>query len=114
VRHIVDVVDMRTVDVTIGGNPTISVEGIIDLASVGHLHSALNNTIRKNAGALVIIDLDAVVSIDDCALGVLLGAAATAREQSGDIEVVCNGHAMRDRLARTRLDRAITVRTTIS
>ena len=113
-RHIVGVVDMRTVDVTIGDNPTICIEGIMDLASVGHLYDALHNTIRKNSGAVVIVDLDAVVGIDDCALGVLLGAAAAAREQAGDIEVVCNSEAVRERLARTRLDRAITVRSTIS
>lgn len=99
-------------DVTIGANPTICVEGVIDLASVAHLHSALNSTIRKNAGAVVIVDLDAVVSIDDCGLGVLMGAAATAREQSGDVEVVCNNNVVRQRLARTRLDQAITVRST--
>lgn len=101
-------------DVTISGNPTICIEGIIDLASVGRLHDALNSTIRENAGALVIVDLDAVVSIDDCGLGVLLGAAATARTQSGEVEIVCSGDAVRERFAQTRLDRAVTIRSTIS
>ena len=112
--RIVETVDMRTMEATVGGIPTISVEGIIDLASVGDLYDALNRTIRKNAGAVVIVDLDAVAGIDDCALGVLLGAAATARESAGDIELVCNSEAVRNRLERTRLDRAITVRSTIS
>lgn len=113
-RHIVGGVDMRTFDTTIGGRPTICIEGIIDLASVGELHDALTRTIRNHAGAVVIIDLDAVAGIDDCALGVLLGAAATARENDGDIELVSNNEAIRSRLERTRLDRAITVRSTIS
>jgi len=105
---------MRTIEATIGGAPTISIEGIIDLASVGELHDVLNRAVRRNAGAAVIVDLDAVVGIDDCAFGVLLGAAATARENAGDIELVCNSEALRHRLERTRLDQAITVRSTIS
>ena len=113
-RHIVGDVDMRTIDATIGGRPTICIEGIIDLASIGDLYDALTRTIRNHAGAVVIVDLDAVAGIDDCALGVLLGAAATARENEGDIEIVCNSDAIRSRLERTRLDRAITVRSTIS
>ena len=101
-------------DSNIGGRPTLSVEGIIDLASLGEFHDALTRSIRTHSGAVVIVDLDAVVSIDDCALGVLLGAAATARENAGDIELVCNSEVVRDRLERTRLDQAITVRSTIS
>jgi anti-anti-sigma factor len=112
--RIVDAVDMRTMDSTIGGRPTLSVEGIIDLASLGDLHDALTRTIRKHSGAVVIVDLDAVVGIDDCALGLLLGAAATARESAGDLELVCNSEAVRNRFERTRLDRAITIRSTIS
>ena len=105
---------MRTIEATIGGAPTISLEGVLDLASVSELHDVLNRAVRKNAGAVVIVDIDAVAGIDDCALGVMLGAAATAREHAGDIELVCNSEVVRDRLERTRLDQAITVRSTIS
>ena len=105
---------LRTVEVEIGGNPAICVEGIVDLSSVGDLSDALDRAIRNNVGSVVTVDLDAVPAIDDSALGVLLGAAATARERSGDVELVCNSESLRDRLSRTRLDRAIVVRSTIS
>jgi anti-anti-sigma factor len=63
---------------------------------------------------MIVVDLDGVAALDDSGLGVLLGAAAAARQADGDLEIVCNDERLRTRLERTRLDRAVTVRTSIT
>ncbi len=106
--------DLRTKSTTVGDVPTVSVDGVIDLASIAVFRDALLRMIHANAAQLVVVDLDGVAALDDSGLGVLLGAAAAARQADGDLEIVCNDERLRTRLERTRLDRAITVRTSIS
>ena len=106
--------DLRTTSTTVGDIPTVSVEGVVDLASIAVFRDVLLRTIHANGAHLVVVDLDGVAALDDAGLGVLLGAAAAARQADGDLEIVCNDERLRTRLERTRLDRAITVRTSIS
>ena len=105
---------IRATVTTVGGNTVVALDGTVDLASVGVLHGDLARVIRRHQGDLIIVDLDGVDTLDDVGLGVLLGAAATAREAGGDIEIVCTRPPLRERLRRTRFDRAITVRSTIA
>ncbi len=106
--------DLRTAATTVGGVPTVAVEGVVDLASIAVFRDVLLKTIHANSGCLVVADLDGVAALDDAGLGVLLGAAAAARQADGDFEIVCNDERLRTRLERTRLDRAIDVRTSIT
>ena len=106
--------DLRTTASTVGGIPTVAVDGVVDLASIAVLRDALLRTIHANNGVMIVADLDGVAALDDAGLGVLLGAAAAARQADGDLEIVCNNERLRTRLERTRLDRAITVRTSIA
>ena len=99
---------------TVGSSIVVTVDGIVDLSSVGRVHDELTRTIRRHPGVTLFVDLDAVGGLDDTGLGVLLGAAANARDGGGDLEVVCTRPAVRDRLARTRFDRAVTVRASIT
>ncbi|HSM67114.1 MAG TPA: STAS domain-containing protein [Ilumatobacteraceae bacterium] len=99
---------------TVGGSVVVTVDGIVDLAAIPTLHDELVRTIRLHPGQAVVVDLDAVGSIDDTGLGVLMGAAATARDGGGDLVVVCNHPALRARLDTTRFDRAVEVRATIT
>jgi anti-anti-sigma factor len=105
---------MRAAVTTVGGNVVVALDGVGDLASVGVLHGDLARVVRRHPGEVIVVDLDGVDTLDDAGLGVLLGAAATAREAGGDVVVVCNRPSLRDRLERTRFDRAITVRSTIT
>ena len=82
--------------------------------SVGTLHGDLSRVVRRHPGDSLLVDLDAVDTLDDAGLGVLLGAAAAARETGGDLEVVCSRPALVERFRRSRFDRAVTVRTTIA
>ena len=106
--------DLRTTSSTVGGIPTVAVHGVVDLASIAVFRDALLRTIHSNSGELIVADLDGVAALDDAGLGVLLGAAAAARQADGDLEIVCNDERLRTRLERTRLDQAIAVRTSIT
>ena len=106
--------DLRTTSGTVGGIPTVAVDGVVDLASIAIFRDALLRTIHSNSGELIVADLDGVAALDDAGLGVLLGAAAAARQADGDLEIVCNDERLRTRLERTRLDQAIAVRTSIT
>lgn len=105
---------IRATVTTVGGNVVVALDGAVDLASVGTLHGDLARVVRRHPSDVIIVDLDGVDTLDDAGLGILLGAAASAREAGGDIEVVCTRSTLRDRLERTRFDRAITVRSTIA
>lgn len=98
----------------VDGATVAVVEGAVDLATIGAFHGALTQVLRQHPGKVVVVDLDGVTVLDDAGIGVLLGAAATARDADGDIEVVCTRPSLRERLAHTRLDRAVTVRSSIS
>ena len=99
---------------TVGSSVVVAVDGIVDLSTVGRLHDDLTRAVRQHPGAALVVDLDAVGALDDAGLGVLLGAAAAARDGGGDLEVVCSRPALCQRLAHTRFDRAVTVRNSIA
>lgn len=105
---------LRTTTATVGEAPVLSVEGIIDLSSVGQLHMDLSAAIRRHPGVDLVVDLDAVAAIDDTGLGVLLGAATSARDAGGALTVVTTNERLLARLAHTRFDRVVDVRSTIA
>lgn len=105
---------MRAAVSTVGDSVVVTVDGSVDLAAVATLHDDLARAIRRHPGQTIIVDLDAVGSVDDAGLGVLMGAAAAARDAGGDLVVVCNRPALRTRLDTTRFDRAVEVRATIA
>jgi anti-sigma B factor antagonist len=94
---------------TLGTLPVLQVSGEIDLATLPYFRDHLVRAIGQHLGATVIVDLDGVTALDDTGFGMLLGAAGRAREQSGDLAIVCTNERLRARLALTGLDRAITV-----
>jgi anti-sigma B factor antagonist len=106
-----------SLDVTssvVGGRPVVALAGTVDLATVPSLHNALTTAILDNPHSAIAIDLGAVESLDDVALGVLLGAAGRARRAGGDLVVIAPDDALRRRLALTGFDRAISVSATLS
>ena len=98
----------------VGGSIVVTIDGLVDLAAVGLLHGDLSRAVRRHPGTTLVVDLDSVSVLDDAGLGVLLGAAAAARDSEGDLEVVCTRPALRERLARTGFDRAVNVRDSIT
>lgn len=106
--------DLRISEVTVASVPTLIVDGIVDLATIGTLHGNVDRAIRRHPGRRIAIDLESVPALDDAALGVLLGLAATARDHGGEVIIVASTPTIRGRLTRTRLDRAIDVVDSIS
>lgn len=104
--------DCQLVD--IGHHAVLVVSGEVDLATVPSLRNHLARALGGCRGTTLVVDLDAVTAIDDTGLGALLGAAGRARENAGDLVVVCTEPTLRRRLEVTRLDRAIDVRDRIA
>lgn len=106
--------DLQCRTVVVRDLPTLVVSGEIDLSTIPVLHSAAVRLVGDAAGRTVAIDLDGVTVLDDPGLGVLLGAAARARELGGDVVVVCSAPRLRRRLELSGLSRAIDVRDRLS
>lgn len=106
--------DLATQESTVGRHPVLSLRGEIDLATIPRLHTALNRFIAAHPASTVVVDIDDIHSCDDAGLGSILGAAGRAREWRGDLVIVCSAGPLRERLARTGFDRAITVVSSIN
>ena len=98
----------------VGGRAVVTLAGSVDLSTVPTLQNTLMRVVLERPGETIAIDLDAVDTIDDVGLGILLGAAGRARRRDGDLLIVCSNPALRDRFAETGLDRAVTVRAALS
>jgi len=101
--------DLRGTISLVGGLPVVALSGEVDLATVPTLRDLLLRAMFEHPGAVVAVDLDGVDLLDDVGLGVLLGSAARARQQGGDLVVVANRG--RERLAASGFDRAVRVAT---
>jgi anti-sigma B factor antagonist len=102
--------NLSTSTIVVGGDAVISLSGEIDLGTIPLLHDALNKALTHHPGRLLVIDLDGVTVLEDTGLGVLMGAAGSARQTGADLVVVCNNMRLRERLDRTGFSRAIEVR----
>jgi anti-anti-sigma factor len=100
--------------VAAGGMPVLHVSGEIDLSTVPTFHAALHRLVNDHPAAVVAVDLDGVLALDDVGLGLLLGGAAKARERQGDIVIVCSDERLLARFALTRLDQAVDIRPSLT
>ena len=106
--------DLRITTRAVGDAVVVAIDGLADLASIPLLQDRLRREISHAPGATVIVDVDGLLAFDDVALGVLLGAAATARESGGDLQLLATASRWRERFERTRLDRAIVIRSSLA
>lgn len=102
--------DLRLSTRTAGDRHVVALDGIADLSTVPLLQSALRREMATVPGATIVVDVDGLLALDDVALGVLLGAAATAREHGGDLEVLTTSPRWVERFRTTRFEHAVTVR----
>lgn len=98
----------------VGPTQVLDVTGELDLSTIPRLHQELVALVADAAGENVVVDLDGVVSVDDAALGVLLGAAGRARQAGGDLTLVCSDPRLLARFAITRMDRAVVIRSSVN
>ena len=98
----------------VGGTPVVTLDGIVDLASIPALQDHLTRALHGHPDQTLAVDLDGVTALDDCGLGVLLGAATRARDAGGSLVLVCSAERLRTRLASTGLDRVVQVRSALA
>lgn len=98
----------------IGTTHVLSIVGDIDLSTIPRFTDALTRLLADAAGSVVMVDLDGAHSVDDAALGLLLGAAGRARAAHGDLEVVATDPRLRARLSETGFERAVAVRNSVA
>lgn len=91
----------------------VALAGDVDLATIPALHDALTRAIAHHPQRLLVVDLDGVTVLDDVGLGVIMGAAGSARRAGSDLAVVCNNDRLRERLDLTGFSRAVEVRTRV-
>lgn len=96
-----------------GATPVVTVTGSVDLSTIPTLRGALSRAVGRHPADTVVVDLDGVDVLDDTGLGILLGAADQARQHGGDVAIVCTDERLRHRMARSGLDRAVTVSSSI-
>ena len=97
----------------VGAQQVLSVSGDIDVATLPRFADSITRLLSDAMGSIVVVDLDGAQSLDDAALGLLLGAAGKARAAGGDVVVVCTEPRLRERLMITGFDKAIIVRHSI-
>ena len=102
--------NLSTSTIVVGDDAVISLSGEVDLATIPLLHDALTKALAHHPGRMLVIDLDGVTVLEDTGLGVLMGAAGSARQTGADLVVVCNNMRLRERLDRTGFSRAVEVR----
>jgi anti-sigma B factor antagonist len=85
----------------------LEVHGEVDAYSAPQFREALRE--MDGEGAHLLVDLDGVDFMDSSGLGVLIGALKRAREQRGELALVCTGQNLLRLLAITGLDRVFTV-----
>lgn len=102
--------NLSTSTIVVGDDAVISLSGEVDLSTIPLLHDALSKALAHHPGRHLVIDLDGVTVLDDSGLGVLLGAAGSARQAGADLAVLCTNLHLRDRLDLTGFSRAIEVR----
>lgn len=102
--------NLSTSTIVVGDDCVISLSGEVDLATIPLLHDALTKALAHHPGRMLVIDLDGVTVLEDTGLGVLMGAAGSARQTGADLVVVCNNMRLRERFDRTGFSRAVEVR----
>lgn len=102
--------DLQISTRTVGGRRIVVLAGLADLGTVPLLQSGLRREIANADGATIVVDVDGLLSLDDITLGILLGAAATAREHGGDLEILTTSTRWQERFRATRFEHAVMVR----
>lgn len=102
--------DLRISTRTSGDRLVVALDGLADLSSVPLLQSGLRREIAAAPGATIVVDVDGLVALDDVALGILLGAAATAREHGGDLEILTTSPRWIERFRTTGFEQAVAIR----
>lgn len=87
----------------------VTLEGTVGLSTLPALSDALQRTASHDMVERVVIDLDALDTVDDAGLGIIMGFAGRTRLRGVACSCVASLPRIRQRLADTGFDRAVTV-----
>ena len=90
------------------GTTVVELDGDADLGALPQLQQLLARAV-DTASTAVVVDLDGLTVLDDAALGLIVGAAASARRRGVELRLICTDPRRRARLVDTRLDHIIPV-----
>ena len=96
------------------GVPVVSVTGEVDLATVPRFRDDLLRFVVDHPGCAIVIDLDGVGSLDDTAIGVLLGARRRMRATGGNVHLVVSDGRLLALLHATGVDMLLPIHATLS
>ena len=85
----------------------VVLRGDLDAATAPNLRDTLVDVI--DAGARIVIDMEAVEFLDSAGLGILVGGLKRARTSGGEIELICTSRDVLKPLEITGLDRSFTI-----
>ena len=87
----------------------VTLEGTVGLSTLPALSDALQRAATHTAVSRVVIDLDALDTVDDAGLGIIMGFAGRSRSRGVPCTCVVSLERIRRRLADTGFDRAVAV-----
>lgn len=88
---------------------TITFDGEITMSTLPALNDLLLRNLKEHPGVAFSLNFDAIHSVDDAGLGVLLGFAGKLRAAHTPCIVVCSQPRIRERLAATGFDTVVPV-----
>lgn len=90
------------------GTFVISLRGQFDFAHAAAARTAISRHVEEGARR-VVVNLDGVEYVDSAGLGVLVGMLARARENGGDLCVVCQAPRIRRVFDITKLSQILSI-----
>jgi anti-sigma B factor antagonist len=96
------------------GVGVLAVEGEVDLATVPRFREGLLRFLAEHPADPVVIDLDGAGTLDDTALGVLIGARRRSRGAGGDVHLVVSAARLLALLRASGLDMLFPIHATLS
>jgi len=105
-------VELRARTDVVNGQRVLAFDGVVDLSTLPVFRDRLMAHLDGDGDPVV--DLDGLSALDDCGLGLLLGAAGRCREQGRELIVMTTSPRWLERLELTGMNRAVTVRRSLS
>jgi anti-sigma B factor antagonist len=96
------------------GVGVLSVEGEVDLATVPRFREGLLRFVAEQRTGPVVVDLDGVGTLDDTAVGVLIGARRRSHAAGGEVHLVVSDDRLLALLRASGLDMLFPIHATLS
>jgi anti-anti-sigma factor len=97
-----------------GSALVVTLEGTVGLSTLPTLSNALQRAAAQSAESRVILDLDALDTIDDAGLGIIMGFAGRSRTRGVPCICIASLPRIRQHLSDIGFDKAVAVTDSVS